>query len=408
METATPFFSRKLIVAAIGLAIVATAVGISQNSEAAKPQSVAIAPTPVTVAPVISRSIIEWDEFSGRVEAIEYVEIRPRVAGTIVGVHFKEGQFVKAGAPLFTIDPRPFEAELARAEAEQAQARATLQLAHTELERTRRLAEENAVAKRELDQRNNAVLEAEAGVKAAEAAVMSARLNLQYASVTAPVSGRVSRAEITVGNLVGVGLNTPPLTTVVSVSPVYVNFEIDEQTFQRYAALGAAGNANVERIPVSIGLSNEEGYPHTARLQAFDNRVDTASGTIRVRAVVDNKDSLLTPGMFARVRIGGGGKAPALLIDDKAVGTDQDKKFVMVVDADNKATYRPVVLGPVIDGKRVVRAGLQEGERVIVNGLQRVRPNDQVAPALAQDETQPAASMKTVGRDDKPALKKQI
>lgn len=401
MQTATPIFSRKWIVIAVGLAVVGTAIGISQKSEAAKPQTVATAPTPVTVAPVISRSVIEWDEFSGRVEAIEYVEIRPRVAGTIVGVHFREGQFVKAGSLLFSIDPRPFEAELARAEAEKAQAKAALDLAHTELERTRRLTEENAVARRELDQRSNAVLEADARLKAAEAAVMSARLSLQYASVTAPVSGRVSRAEITVGNLVGVGLNTPALTTLVSVSPVYVNFEIDEQTYQRYAALGAAGNANVERIPVSIGLSNEDGYPHAARLQAFDNRVDTQSGTIRVRAVVNNSDNLLTPGMYARVRIGGNGKRPALLIDDKAVGTDQNKKFVMVVGADNKASYRPVTLGPVVDGLRVVRGGLEEGERVIVNGLQRVRPNDQVAPVLAGAPL-PQAAMKTVHRQETP------
>lgn len=401
MQTATPIFSRKWIVIAVGLAVVGTAIGISQKSEAAKPQTVATAPTPVTVAPVISRSVIEWDEFSGRVEAIEYVEIRPRVAGTIVGVHFREGQFVKAGSLLFSIDPRPFEAELARAEAEKAQAKAALDLAHTELERTRRLTEENAVARRELDQRSNAVLEADARLKAAEAAVMSARLSLQYASVTAPVSGRVSRAEITVGNLVGVGLNTPALTTLVSVSPVYVNFEIDEQTYQRYAALGAAGNANVERIPVSIGLSNEDGYPHAARLQAFDNRVDTQSGTIRVRAVVNNSDNLLTPGMYARVRIGGNGKRPALLIDDKAVGTDQNKKFVMVVGADNKASYRPVTLGPVVNGLRVVRGGLEEGERVIVNGLQRVRPNDQVAPVLA-GASLPQAAMKTVHRQETP------
>lgn len=401
MQTATPIFSRKWIVIAVGLAVVGTAIGISQKSEAAKPQTVATAPTPVTVAPVISRSVIEWDEFSGRVEAIEYVEIRPRVAGTIVGVHFREGQFVKAGSLLFSIDPRPFEAELARAEAEKAQAKAALDLAHTELERTRRLTEENAVARRELDQRSNAVLEADARLKAAEAAVMSARLSLQYASVTAPVSGRVSRAEITVGNLVGVGLNTPALTTLVSVSPVYVNFEIDEQTYQRYAALGAAGNANVERIPVSIGLSNEDGYPHAARLQAFDNRVDTQSGTIRVRAVVNNSDNLLTPGMYARVRIGGNGRRPALLIDDKAVGTDQNKKFVMVVGADNKASYRPVTLGPVVDGLRVVRGGLEEGERVIINGLQRVRPNDQVAPVLAGTSL-PQAAMKTVHRQETP------
>jgi len=404
MQKQAPFFSKKIIIAAVSLAVIGTAFSISHNSEAAKPETVAMAPTPVTVAPVVSRSVIEWDEFSGRVEAIEYVDIRPRVAGTIVGVHFKEGQMVKAGDLLFSIDPRPYQAELARAEAQKAQASAALNLAHTELERTRRLADENAVARRELDQRSNAVLETEAQLKAAEAAVMTARLNLQYASVTAPVSGRVSRAEITLGNLVGVGLNTPPLTTLVSVSPVYVNFEIDEQTFQRYAALGATGNANVERIPVAIGLSNEEGYPHLAKLQAFDNRVDTQSGTIRARAVVKNAEHLLTPGMFARVRIGGGGQKLALLIDDKAVGTDQDKKFVMVVDDSNKATYRAVKLGPIVDGMRVVRSGLEAGEKVIVNGLQRVRPNDQVAPVLAEAE-KPSRQLNTVRRDDKPRSK---
>lgn len=406
MQNKASSFTRKIIIAALGFAVIGGAVGISHQSEAAKPENAVPAATSVTVAPVVSRSIVEWDEFSGRVEAIEYVDIRPRVAGTIVGVHFKEGQLVKAGDLLFSIDPRPYQAELARAEAEKAQAAAALNLTHTELERTRRLAEENAVAKRELDQRSNAVLEAEARLKAAEAAVMSARLNLQYASVTAPVSGRVSRAEITVGNLVGAGLNTPPLTTLVSVSPVYVSFEIDEQAYQRYAALGASGNANVEHIPVSIGLSNEDGYPHAARLQAFDNRVDTQSGTIRVRAVVPNRDNRLTPGMYTRVRIGGGGERPALLIDDKAIGTDQDKKFVMVVSADNKAVYRPVTLGPVIEGMRVVRSGLEAGEQVIVNGLQRVRPNDEVAPVLAGTET-PQQALKTVRRDDTPR-KKQI
>lgn len=407
METATPFFSRKLVVVAIGLALIGTIAGISLNSEAAKPQAVAVAPTSVTVAPVVERAVIEWDDFSGRVEAVEYVEIRPRVAGTIDAVHFREGQLVRKGDPLFTIDPRPYEAELARAEAEKAQAQAALELAQTELERTRRLADEHAVARRELDQRSSAVLEAEARLKGTEAAIMTARLNLQYTAITAPVSGRVSRAEITTGNLVGTGLNTPALTTLVSVSPMYVNFEIDEQTFQRYAAHGAAGNANVERIPVAIGLSNEEGYPHRGQLQAFDNRVDTASGTIRVRAVVNNASNLLTPGMYARVRIGGGGTKPALLIDDKAVGTDQDKKFVMVVGADNKATYRPVMLGPVIDGKRVVRSGLQVGEKVIVNGLQRVRPNDQVAPVVA-GETPPQAKLKTSQLQDKPPKKTLI
>ena len=383
MKTSTPIFTRKIIVIAIGLALIGTGAALSLTSEAAKAPVAAATPTQVTVAPVVERSVTEWDDFSGRVQAVEYVEIRPRVAGTIDVIHFKEGQLVKKGDLLFTIDPRPFRAELARAEAQQAQAQAALGLSRTELDRTRRLIEEHAVAQRELDERSNAVLEAQAQLQVAEAAVMTARLNLQYTVITAPVSGRVSRAEITVGNLVGTGLNTPALTSLVSVSPVYVNFEIDERTYQRYAARGAAGNANVDRIPVAVGLGNEEGYPHTGHLQAFDNRVDTTSGTIRVRAVLDNPQGLLTPGMYARVRTGGGGAKPALLIDDKAVGTDQDKKFVMVVDAEHKAVYRAVELGPMVDGLRIVRSGLKPGEQIIVSGLQRVRPNDTVDPVLA-------------------------
>lgn len=404
MNNNPPYFSRKIIVIAIGLALIGTATALSLTSEAARP-AVAAAPAalPVTVAPVVERAVIEWDEFSGRVEAIEYVEIRPRVSGTIDVIHFQEGQLVKKGDLLFTIDPRPFRAELARAEAGRAQAQAALELARTEFERTRRLIEQHAVAQRELDQRNNAMLEAQAQLQAAEAEVMTARLNLQYTAITAPVSGRVSRAEITLGNLVGTGLNAPALTTLVSVSPVYVSFEIDERTYQHYAMRGASGNTNVKSIPVAVGLDNEQGYPHQGHLQAFDNRVDTTSGTIRARAVLDNANGLLTPGMYARVRTGGGGRTPALLIDDKAVGTDQDKKFVLVVGDDNKAVYRAVELGPMVEGLRVVRSGLQQGERIIVSGLQRVRPNDTVAPVLAGEA--PQAGLKNAQVPAEPAKK---
>jgi len=392
MTTTTPFFSKKLIAVAVSIAVIGTAAGLSLTSKAEKPQAVtAPAATPVTVAAVLEKSVTEWDDFSGRVEAIEYVEIRPRVTGTIDAIHFKEGQLVRKGDLLFSIDPRPFQAELARAEADKAKAQATVEFSKTELERTRRLTDEHAVAQRELDQRNNALLEASAQLKAAEAAVLSARLNLQYSSITAPVNGRVSRAEITVGNLVGAGVSAPALTTVVSVSPVYVTFEIDEQTYQQYAARGAAGNSNIANIPVAIGLANEEGYPHQGHIQAFDNRMDTASGTIRTRAVFDNASGLLTPGMYARVRTGGGGEKTAILIDDKAIGTDQDKKYVMVVGNDNKAVYREIKIGPMVDGLRIVRSGLQKDERIIVNGLQRVRPNDTVAPTMADGEAQPAA-----------------
>ena len=408
-------FLRKTIAIAITIAVVGGGAAWSITSRgAAKPSgapaAAAPAPVPVSVAAVLEQPVTEWDDFSGRIEAIERVEIRPRVAGTIDAVHFQEGQIVRQGDLLFTIDPRPYQAELARAEAAQAGAVARLALAKTELDRTRRLIDEHAVAQRELDQRENALREADASLKAAEAAVQSARLNLQYTAITAPISGRASRAEITVGNLVGAGAATPPLTTLVSVSPVFVSFEIDERTFIRYAAKGAAGNSGVERIPVSLGLASEDGYPHRGRLKAFDNRLDATSGTIRVRAVFDNPNGVLTPGMYARVRTGGSTETAAILIEDKAVGTDQDKKFVMVVDAENKVRYRGVTLGPVINGLRVVRSGLAKDERIVVNGLQRVRPNDAVTPvpvAMAGSSSQPAQLAAAVGTSGSPHTRAQ-
>ena len=381
-----PRFSRSTIAIAIGALVIIGAATISLSGHAEKTPAGAPPAATVTVANVLERSVTEWDDFSGRVESIERVEIRPRISGTIDAVHFQDGQLVKKGDPLFTIDPRPYKAELARAEAARAGAVARLSLAKTELERTRKLLEERAVAQRELDTRENAFQEADANLKATDAAVQTARLNLQYTEITAPVAGRVSRAEITVGNLVATGPTAPTLTTVVSVSPMYVSFEVDEPTYIRYAATGAVGNSGVNRIPVAMGLTSEEGYPRQGHVKSFDNRLDNGSGTIRVRAVFDNADGTLTPGMFARVRTGDANAKNALLIDDKAVGTDQDKKYVMVVGADNKAVYRPVVLGPIVDGLRVVRSGLKKDERIVINGLQRIRPNDTVTPeAVAMD-----------------------
>lgn len=398
MNVSRTVFSKKTLVIALSALVVGAAVTLSSNGRADKPATAAAAPVSVSVARVLEKSVTEWEDFSGRVEAIEHVEIRPRVSGSIDAIHFQEGQLVKKGDRLFTIDPRPYQAELARAEAAQAGAETRLLLARTELERTRRLIDEHAVAQRELDQRENAVREADANLRAAQAAVLGARLNVQYTSITAPVSGRVSRAEITVGNLVGAGVTAPALTTVVSVSPVYVDFEVDEQAYIRFAANGAAGNTGVDRIPVAIGTTSEEGYPHQGRIKSIDNRLDTTSGTVRVRAVFDNPRGELAPGMYARVRTGSGTKTPAILIDDRAVGTDQDKKFVMVVDGQNKANYRAVILGPVVDGLRIVRSGLRSDERIVVNGLQRVRPNDVIAPTLVSMDGQgaPQASKVTL------------
>lgn len=401
----TSRFSRSTIAIAVAVLLVAGIATVSMSGHAEKAEQAAVpAGTPVTVAKVLDRSIIEWDDFSGRVEAMEHVAIRPRVSGTIDAVHFQDGQLVKKGDLLFTIDPRPYKAELARAEASQAGASARLTLAKTELDRTRRLLEERAVARRELDQRENALREADASLKATNADVLSARLNLQYTAITAPVSGRVSRAEITVGNLVETGPNAPTLTTLVSVSPVYVNFEVDEPTYIRYADNGNVGNDGVKRMPVAIGLTNEEGYPREGHIRAFDNQIDTASGTIRVRAVFENKDGTLTPGMYARVRTGDANAKNALLIDDKAVGTDQDKKYVMVVGVDNKAAYRAVTLGPMVDGLRVIRSGLKQDETIVVNGLQRIRPNDVVVPQVVAMDVNVIKVAEARGNDASAAL----
>ncbi|EON18380.1 cation/multidrug efflux system, mebrane-fusion component [Cupriavidus sp. GA3-3] len=332
----------------------------------------------IEVAAVVGQTITEWDEFSGRVEAVERVEIRPRVGGTIDAVHFREGALVKKGDPLFTIDPRPYAAEVARADA--ALGAAQVRAAHAQSEQTRaqRLLDDNAISKREFDERINAARETSANVRAAQAQLETARLNLAYTRITAPVAGRVSRAEITVGNLVAAGTGSPALTTVVSVSPIYASFEIDEQSYLRYTAPGAGGGQ--PNLPVYLGLANEDGNPHEGKIQSVDNRLDPRSGTIRVRAVFQNEDGRLLPGLYAKVKLGGGAPHAAVLVNDRAIGTDQGKKFVLVVDKTNKLVYREVELGPNHDGLRVVRKGLKPGETIVVNGLQRVRPGDTVQP----------------------------
>jgi multidrug efflux system membrane fusion protein len=239
---------------------------------------------------------------------------------------------------------------------------------------------QRAISQRELDQRTNDLLEAQATLSAAQADVLSAQLNVQYTTILAPVTGRVSRAELTVGNLVGTGPDAPVLTTIVSVSPVYVNFELDEASYIRFAKNGAKGSTGVNGLPVFMGLSNEADYPYSGRIKSLDNQLDRQSGTLRVRAVFDNASGELTPGMYARVRTGESAPRAAVLIRDQAVGTDQSKKYVFVVDAQNKVAYREVSLGPVIDGWRVVRQGLSKGERIVVDGLQKVRPDDVVDP----------------------------
>jgi len=281
---------------------------------------------------------------------------------------------------LFTIDPRPYAAEVDRAAAALTAARARASYTASELARGQRLLTDNAIARRDFEEKQNAAREAAANLQGAQAALDYAKLNLGYTRIEAPVAGRVSRAEVTVGNVVAAGAASVPLTTLVSVSKMYASFDVDEQTFLRY--VNPVRNGRSGAVPVELGLANEEGYSRSGVVQSVDNRLDATSGTIRVRAEFDNADGLLLPGLYARVRLGGSEPRNAVLIDERAIGTDQDKRYVLVLDDKNHAVYRQVRLGANQDGLRVVDSGLEAGERIVVNGLQRIRPGDPVAPTV--------------------------
>jgi RND family efflux transporter MFP subunit len=345
-------------------------------------QSQAAAPPPqVNVAQVIARQVTESDEFTGRFEAVERVEVRPRVSGYISSVNFTDGADVSKGDVLFVIDPRPYEAERNRARAQLAQARSQLELAKSQRDRATALLAKHAISQEEFDTRTAGNEQAEANVAAAQAALDSAALNLGFTRVLAPISGRISRALVTGGNLVGAGQTL--LTTVVSLDPIYVSFDGDEQVYLKYlkaAHAAATRDAQDVRNPVHVGLADESGYPHEGVLVFMDNALDPATGTIRSRARLENHDRLFTPGLFARIKLLGSAQHAAILVQDSAVGTDQTERFVLVVGNGDKVSIRPVKLGPIVDGLRVVAEGLTPGETIVVNGLQRVRPGAQVSP----------------------------
>jgi multidrug efflux system membrane fusion protein len=395
---------RTLWTTGVALTAVAAAAVITFGAPgvAAEAAPAAIAPPaiPVTVATVAAHQINAWDDFSGRLEAVERVDVRSRVAGAVQSVHFREGALVKKGALLLTIDPAPYAAEVERNEAQLAAAQARVTQATSENIRARRLWEDRAIAQRELDERGNALREAEANVRAAQAALQATRLSLSYTEVRAPVSGRVGRLEVTVGNLVAAGPGAPVLTTLVSVSPIYASFDADERIVARALKSldspdGTGARRGIEAIPVQMGTSDSVDTPIMGKLQLVDNQVDSRSGTVRVRAVFDNADGSLMPGQFARLRMGQAQAQSALLISERAVGTDQDKKFVMVVGADNTAAYREVELGGMAKGMRIVAQGLSAGERLVVNGLQRVRPGTLVDPQTAPAEQKAQAPRST-------------
>lgn len=371
--------------AAVLAAITLAGIALLQDASAARASVPASAPQPmpVSVATVTESDIAAWEEFSGRLEAVERVDIRSRVAGVVQATHFREGALVAKGDLLISIDPAPYEAEVARAEAQTVAAQARVTHASNEHARARRLWDDKAIAQRELDDRENVLREAEANLKAAQAQLQTTRLSLGYTKVRAPVAGRIGRLEVTVGNLIAAGPGAPVLTTLVSVSPIYASFDADEKTVTG-ALKGLSGGARpaVERIPVQMGTSATSDTPYAGQLQLIDNQVDPRSGTVRVRAVFDNKDGSLMPGQFARIRMGQPKTARTLLVSERAVGTDQDKKYVLVVGEGDKTEYRAVTLGAPVDGLRTVLSGLKPGERIVVNGLQRVRPGDVVQPQI--------------------------
>ena len=333
----------------------------------------------VTVAPAMSAIVAPRREFTGQFAAVQAVEVRPHVSGYIARVEFREGTEVNAGDALFVIDPRPYEAALAGARAQMLRAQSAVHLAQVETVRAETLYQVHAMAREELDTRSSALAQALAEVHAAQAAMDTATLDLEWTVVRAPIGGRVSRAAVTAGNYVQTGVSAPPLTSIVSQNPIYVYFNADEQS---YLAMGPG-----EHGTISIGLADETGFPHPARIDFIDNQLDGTTGTIRVRAVVENSDRRLTPGLFARVQLITGQPYQATLIEDRAIGTDQDKRYVYVVKADSTIDYRAISVGPLENGLRVVTSGVAPGDRVVVDGLQRVRPGAKVTP-----QPEPAAT----------------
>ncbi len=329
---------------------------------------------PVNVMTVRAQTVRIWSEFSGKLNAVDYAEIRPEVSGRITEIRFKDGQNVKAGDILFVIDPRPYQAAVAKAAADLQSARTNAALAKSNLARADNLRRENAIALQTYDQSANAAAVANASIQGASASLAQARLDVDRAYVKAPISGRVSRAEITLGNLVQVATGAPLLTSIVSDDGIYADFDVDEQTYIRNIHAHAGTQADEQKIPVELTLSGDSDHPYKGFIQSFDNRISTGSGTIRARARFENTNGALVPGMFVSVRLANADDSSVLLVPERAIGTDQSKKFLFVVDKESKAAFREVTLGESVEGQRVVRSGLSAGERVIVDGIQHIAP----------------------------------
>jgi multidrug efflux system membrane fusion protein len=366
---------------------------IAGCSSSAQPK--ASAPAEVSVAEVICKQLGDSDEFTGRLEPVNSVEVRPRVSGYLQSVHFKEGAIVRQGDLLFQIDPRPFQAEVDRLKGELSQAKAQRSRAQSDFERAERLHNNDGMSAEEYDRRAAVRNEAEAKIASTEAALRGAELNLEFTRVTAPITGRVGRAEITEGNLVESGAaQVRPLTSLVSLDPIYVYFDVDEQTYLKYARVTQSHGTSSHdlRGAALLGLADEDAFPHVGQVSFVDNQVSSSTGTIRLRATFANKNLALTPGLFARIRLQGGGTQSGCLAKDEAVVTDLNQKYVFVLGKNNTLSYRPVKLGPMAEGLRVVRDGLHEGDVIVVSGLQRVRPGASVTPKRVSMVSQPSSS----------------
>lgn len=380
--------------AVAGAAIAVLSVAGCDNSPAAKSQSGGPPPAmPVKVAEPLVKKIVEWDEYTGRFEPQQMVEIRARVSGYLESRNFKDGQIVEKGQLLFVIDPRPYEAAVERARAELARATTRLELTGNDLARADKLLAANAVSKEEHDNRRQARREAEAQVASARASLRTAELDLEFTQIKSPIKGRMSDRKVDVGNLVSGGSpQSTMLTTVMAVDPVYFNFDVSEADYLRYARLSEQGKRQSSRdgaTKVFARLADETGWSRAGRLDFVDNMLDTRSGTIRLRAVFDNTDGFLTPGIFGRLRVPGTPEQETMLVPDVAVASDQARKIVMTVAEDGTVVPKPVTLGPIVDGLRVIRAGLAPTDRVVVEGLQRARPGGKVAPQMAKIEAKP-------------------
>ncbi len=380
-------YSPLAITGVLGAALLAGVFFMHHGDAKDSPQKqAAMPPVPVTTQTVSAGQVMVWSEFSGKLTAVDAADIRPEVSGRITEIRFRDGQEVKKGQILVVIDPRPFEANLAKAESNLTSAKSNSTFANQEIERARKLVRTHVVARQAVEQKTAAAQVATAAIASAEAEARQARLDVEHAYVKAPISGRISRAEITVGNVVQAGGNAPVLTSIVARQAVYVDFDVDEPTYLE-AVRSDAGQSGGERsIPVRLKLRGDT-TPYDGHILAFDNKISNTSGTIRARALFENKDNALIPGMFASVQMGLDAKAGTILIPERAIGTDQDKRYVYVIGDANKVVYREVKLGSSMEQQRIVLSGLSAGEKIIIDGVQHVQPGAVVEPKEAAAET---------------------